>query len=489
VSSPTGRDRPRRERLRNRIRRFVAHPRTPLGLLAVVCAFGVGARAFHLGIPAGKAPSQGYIFDERYYVSAARVIAHEPVRPGDIYFRAAPPGADPNGEHPQLGKIIIAGGVALLGDNAIGWRITAVVFGALAILLLYWLVRCAGGSPWLALGAAGLASVENLWVVHSRIAVLDIYVVPFMLAGAALYLRRRPIAAGAVIGIGCCVKEFAAYTLLVVATLELLHGLARLWERRARSRPRVRVIPALRATVIPALRATVIPALRATVRALRRPVAVFAVAGLTYFSLLSALDALTTPYSGGHPVDRNQSSLCRRLWLWSDGCNHFAFMNRFASKLRDVGHPRGIAAAPTDFWIDRKPITYFAVTRTVYVGGAVRSSTRIISFRGEINRVLLWTSWIAIALCIWLAVRRREQVSFLAIAWILGTWLPPELFHLIDARTTYLYYMVVTMPGLYVAVARLLGANRLLVWLAVPWTAVLLWDFVALYPFRTLSGM
>src|SRR5207302_10515960 len=138
---------------------------------------------------------------------------------------------------PQLGKLIIAGSISLFGNDAIGWRVTAIVFGIAAILLLYWLVRCAGGSSWLALGAAGLATFDNLWLVHSRIAVLDIYVVPFMLAGAGLYLRRRPVLAGAVVGIGCCVKEFAVYALLVIVLLELMRLAARVFEaRRARER-------------------------------------------------------------------------------------------------------------------------------------------------------------------------------------------------------------------------------------------------------------
>ena len=86
------------------------------------------------------------------------------------------------------------------------------------------------------------------------------------------------------------------------------------------------------------------------------------------------------------------------------------------------------------------------------------------------------------------------------MAWALGTWLPAELFHAIDQRTTYLYYMVVTMPALYIAVARLLGLawlpntgrllslRRLPVLLIVLWAALFLLDFANLYPFRTLSG-
>src|SRR5262249_46450220 len=121
-------------------------------------------------------------------------------------------------------------------------------------------------------------------------------------------------------------------------------------------------------------------------------------------------------------------------------------------------------------------------------------------FRGEISRVLLLTSWLALALNLWWAIRRRDELSFLVIAWALGTWLPPELFHAIDQRTTYLYYMVVTMPALYIAVARLLGlawlpnpgrlfsVRRLPILLIVLWAAVFLLDFANLYPFRTLSG-
>jgi 4-amino-4-deoxy-L-arabinose transferase-like glycosyltransferase len=455
-------------RLRSWLRRRRADRRTPLVLLGVVCLLGVGVRAYHLEIPASAKPGQGYVFDERYYVSAARVIAGSRHTLGDVYAGASPAGTDPNAEHGQVAKLIIAASIDVFGDNTVGWRLTAVVFGAAAILLLYWLVRCAGGSQWLALGAAGLASFDNLWVVHSRIAVLDIYVVPFMLAGIAFYLRRRPIVAGCLLGIGCCVKEFAVYGVFIIVLLELMQGLRRFAARR--SGDGRAVSGSFRRGL-----------LRATTASL--------VAGVSFFTLLAALDAAVTPYSGGHRVDRNQASICRHLLIWQGSCNHFVFIDNYAARLRDIGHPRGIAAAPTNFWLDRKAINYYGVTRTVTKPSGARSTEPILSFRGEINRVLLVTSWFAILLCLWLAVRRRDETSFLVLAWILGTWLPPELFHVIDSRTTYLYYMVVTMPAVYIAVARLLAVRRLPVLLVGLWVAGFIWDFVSLYPLRTLSGM
>jgi 4-amino-4-deoxy-L-arabinose transferase-like glycosyltransferase len=452
------------------LRTRAANPRTPLVLLILVCAFGVGVRAYRLSTPVAHPPNQGYIFDERYYVSAARVIAGKKITPGDIYFGAAPSGADPNGEHPQLGKLIIAGGISLFGDNAIGWRITAVLFGAASILLLYWLVRCAGGGQWLALGAASLSSFENLWLVHSRIAVLDIYSVPFMLAAAAFYLRRRPVISGALIGIGCCVKEFAAYTVLLLILFELMRVVSSaVAERRAVAGVRRRVGRILRGLL------PLIPMALVTV--------------ITYFTLLSALDAAVTPYSGGHPVDRHQASVCKYLLIWKAGCNHFTFMNRYAAKLQDVGRPHGIATAPTQFWLNRKVITYYATAQVVSVNGVVKSNRKILWFRGQIGRVLLYTSWLAIPFCLWLWLRRREEPALLAVAWALGTWLPPEFFHLVDSRTTYLYYMVVTMPALYIAVARLLAARRI-PWLIVAvWVVAFMWDFANLYPFRNAINL
>lgn len=455
-------------RLRSWARRLLAHRRAPLVLLGLLCLLGIGVRAYHLEIPPSAKPGQGYVFDERYYVSAARIIAGSRHTLGDVYAGASPVGTDPNGEHPQLGKLIIAAGMGVFGDNTVGWRITAVMFGAAAILLLYWLVRCAGGGPWLALGAAGLASFDNLWVVHSRIAVLDIFVVPFMLAGIAFYLRRRPIVAGCLLGIGCCVKEFAVYGVFVIGLLEVMRALRRVVAVRSGARPEDS--DSIRRGLLRALTASVLT-------------------GVSFFTLLAALDKAVTPYSGGHPVDRHQASICRDLLIWQGACNHFAFMDKYAARLRDIGHPRGIAAAPTDFWVDRKAITYYAVTTTVTKPSGARSTRRILWFRGEISRVLLVTSWFGILLCLWLAVRRRDEISFLALAWIFGTWLPPELFHVIDSRTTYLYYMVVAMPGLYLAVARLLAARRLPVLLVAIWVAAFLWDFASLYPLRTLSGM
>ena len=137
---------------------------------------------------------------------------------------ARPLGDDPNAEHPQLAKLVIAGAIELFGDGPLAWRLPSILLGSLAILGMFALVRAAGGGPWVAVGAAALMAADNLLLVHSRIATLDIYAVTAMIWAAVLYLRGRPLLAGVVIGVGACAKEVAPYVLLALVALELLRA-------------------------------------------------------------------------------------------------------------------------------------------------------------------------------------------------------------------------------------------------------------------------
>lgn len=114
------------------------------------------------------------VFDETHYLPAARTL-----------LALARPA---NTEHPLLGKTLIAAGIALFGDNPIGWRFvatlagTAVVVGTFAILqLLYARVRTS------AFGAA-LTILGFTVYVQARIAMLDGFMAAFVVAGGASFL-------------------------------------------------------------------------------------------------------------------------------------------------------------------------------------------------------------------------------------------------------------------------------------------------------------
>jgi hypothetical protein len=63
--------------------------------------------------------------------------------------------------------------------------------------------------------------------------------------------------------------------------------------------------------------------------------------------------------------------------------------------------------------------------------------------------------------CLYRFLRRRrpgqsaqdQQLAMLAATWFIGTWVPFAVLSLVDQRTSYIYYMVIVMPGIYVAAA------------------------------------
>jgi 4-amino-4-deoxy-L-arabinose transferase-like glycosyltransferase len=448
-------------------------PWLPLALLAVLACLSLGARAEWLGAPCRVPCLRGndhlVIFDEDYYVNAARVIAG--IRPpAEAPYAHSPLGTDPNAEHPQLAKLVMAGSIELLGDGPLAWRLGSLVFGTVAILGMYALARAAGGGRWLALGAAALMASDNLVLVHGRIGTLDIYALAAMVWGAALYLRGRALAAGVIIGVGACAKEVAPYALLVLAVFEAGSSLPGLGGRRAR---------------------------------VLRLGTCFVAMAVTVIALLSLLDAVAPPYAdaAGQRVTGGAFA-------------HIAHILDYAAHQTSPHGPRGIASYPWAWLVDLKPIIYLNINPSRPSAGLTGVAPAV-HFLGMISPPVLVAGMLglmvagAFGLC---GVRRRWRrsrwsrssgrprwsrssrwsqgsrwsrwaryeneepgcVGALAVAWFLATWIPFALASLLLQRTSYLYYMVIVMPAIY------LGAVYLIARVRLPWPVTWLWAGTAL---------
>ena len=115
----------------------------------------------------------------------------------------------------------MAAAIEIFGDGPFAWRIGSLIFGSIAILGMYVLVRAAGGGRWSAVGASTLMACDNLLLVHGRIGTLDIYAVAMMIWGVAFYLRGRWLVAALALGVADALKEVSPYALLVLGLLEL----------------------------------------------------------------------------------------------------------------------------------------------------------------------------------------------------------------------------------------------------------------------------
>jgi predicted membrane-bound dolichyl-phosphate-mannose-protein mannosyltransferase len=394
--------------------------------------------------PCRTADDHLLVFDEDYYVNAARVIAG--IRPpSGAPYANAPLGVDPNSEHPQLAKLLIAGGIELFGDGPVAWRLPSVLLGTVALLGMFALVRAAGGGPWLGLGAAALMACDNLLLVHGRIGTLDIHAVAAMIWGAALYLRRRPLWAGVVIGLGTSAKEVAPYVLFSLAVLELL----RWWRARDDAPARI-----------------------------GRLAACLLASAATFLAALTVMGWIAAPYSPqtGKLVPNGPFG-------------HVAHMLSYAAHQTSPHGPQGIASYPWAWLIDSKPITYLQINPS-HPTAALRQDSPAVHFIGLISPPILLLAVPALLLAARAVIRRHlryeDEVGLVGLAWFLGTYLPFVAASLIESRTSYLYYMVIVMPGIYLVVADLIariGPRRKLV---LVWMAGVVAAAVVLYPFTPL---
>ena len=151
----------------------------------LVTAFGTFLRFNRLSVP------HAVIFDETYYVPDALGILRFGVEHNYIANRNAliargdPHIFSPGGEfvvHPPFGKILIAGGEWAFGLTPFGWRFAVAVAGSLSILIPARIARRMTRSTLLGCVAGLLLALDGLEFVMSRTALLDIFVMFWVLA-------------------------------------------------------------------------------------------------------------------------------------------------------------------------------------------------------------------------------------------------------------------------------------------------------------------
>ena len=162
-------------------------------------------RIINLGLP------KGFVFDEVYYVDGARDL---------LKYGVEVDGANPEFiVHPPVGKWLIASGIKLFGDSEFGWRFASAVFATLLILLFARLVHVLFYSPLLTALGAALMALDGLLLVHSRTALLDLFLTFFTLLGVLLWHRNRHIWAGIAFGLAIGCKWSAIYFVAVIGLI------------------------------------------------------------------------------------------------------------------------------------------------------------------------------------------------------------------------------------------------------------------------------
>jgi predicted membrane-bound dolichyl-phosphate-mannose-protein mannosyltransferase len=138
------------------------------------------------------------VLDEYHYVNDARGIlaSQDTARP----------------EHPPLGKLFVVAGMRIFGDNPMGWRFFAVIFGTACVVLFYFICRALNMPQNAVLFATFLFTLENMTFVQSSVAMLDIYSQVFTLGAFLLYLKGGYLLSGISTGLSALAKLGGALT-------------------------------------------------------------------------------------------------------------------------------------------------------------------------------------------------------------------------------------------------------------------------------------
>jgi dolichyl-phosphate-mannose--protein O-mannosyl transferase len=164
-------------------------------------------RVINLGNP------KGFVFDEVYYVDGARDY---------LRYGVEVAGSKPEFVvHPPIGKWCIALGIKVFGDSEFGWRIAAAVAGTLIILIAARLAHELFYSPFLTAITAALMAFDGLLLVHSRTALLDLFLTLFILTAAYFWFRRQYWYSGIFFGLALATKWSALYFIALFALVTL----------------------------------------------------------------------------------------------------------------------------------------------------------------------------------------------------------------------------------------------------------------------------
>jgi len=175
--------------------------------VGAIALFALILRLLNLGTP------KGFIFDEVYYVDGARDY---------LKYGVEVTGVDPEFVvHPPVGKWLIALGIKIFGDNEFGWRFMGALLGSVMIILIALIAQRLFRNTFLTISASALLAMDGLALVHSRTALLDIYLSFFILLATYFFVMRWHWWAGLALGLAVATKWSGLYFLALFAAIAL----------------------------------------------------------------------------------------------------------------------------------------------------------------------------------------------------------------------------------------------------------------------------
>lgn len=363
-------------------------------------ALGLILRLWNLDSPKGK------IFDEIYYAANAQSLLENGVeiesKTGLAQFIV----------HPPTGKWLIAIGIKLFGYNEFGWRFAAAIVGSISIVLMYFTAKKLFNNQLLSVFSAALISMDGLHLVHSRIALLDIFLLFFIQLAVLALLHQKYWLSAIGLGLATSVKWNGLYVLIALALYVLVTDF-----RRHRYL-----------------------GVDYPIRNMLRKNFLYRFLQFGIFPALIYIASWFSWFSTNKGWDRNFSSNpLFSLWHY-----HAEILN-FHTKLND-SHP--YSANPWSWLIQGRPTSFFYETPKNC--GGTNCSQEILAIG---TPILWWAATLALLVTIGFWVSKRDKQAEILLVVIGASYLP---WFAIQERTMFSFYAIAFEPFLLLTLVYLL---------------------------------
>ena len=348
--------------------------------IAAILTFALSIRLWRLSLPTG------YIFDEVYYAKNANSLLSSAVEldaQGQAEFVV----------HPPFGKWLIAIGIRLFGNEEFGWLFASVIFGTLSILLIYLIVKKLFNSEFLSITAALLMAFDGLNLVMSRVALLDIFLMFFILLSIYFLITNNLWLSGSAIGLAISIKWSAAFLIPLVILFVVIYN-------------------------------------KVTFRNLYKVVSQFTLLPISiYFASWSGWI-----FSSQGWARQSESNVFASLWNY-----HLQILD-FHQGLDDK---HAYQANPWSWLVLGRPTSFYYESPSDC--GAEKCAQEILAIG---TPLLWWISIFAVAITFGFLVTKLERAAAIILLGFAGTYLT---WFFIQSRTTFYFYSISILPFLILA--------------------------------------
>ena len=348
--------------------------------ISIITIFSLIIRIWHLNLP------KGYIFDEIYYAKNANSLIEHGVElneQGGADFIV----------HPPLGKWLIGIGIKIFGNNEFGWRIIPALVGTACVILIYLIAQRLFNSIFLSSTAALLMALDGLALVMSRVALLDIFLMFFILLCCYFILTNNLWLSGVAIGLAGASKWSGFFLIPLIIALTIN------WKNLQLS-----------------------SLLRRLVQFIFIPIGVYFITWIGWILNSNGWGR----QSGGN--------LFTSLWKY-----HIEILNFH----RELSEKHAYNANPWSWLVLGRPTSFYYESPSDC--GAASCAQEILAIG---TPVLWWASVFAIAVTAGLFIVSKDRIAAFILAGIAGTYLP---WFLIQGRTMFYFYAISILPFLILA--------------------------------------